>query len=456
MANLLRHFDPCDLPNSAESAARLRELAFLLAEEWDDVLQKVEKQGLASWKPRDSDGTRMPLESVERKHLYRLVESQLIQLSRANEIILGRSMHHENHPNYSMDGIILASRWSRGKNAKAIPMILRNDRLASCFLYSLMQFVAVERSGRRLLWAREADGNRYADSFLYQRLYDFCLGPPRNQTGYKRQKRDLAEGWDMQRHLWSLGIHIQALESVCETKKDFVSLFQGDWRELMRLHMSSATTELEDKVFIHARFEDVETLHWNEESVACQFDETADFINYYGFNNMLRPFNKEKVYDEKSGIFRWSDENPSWGQLPTTRSMLQKQVDHARRNFPDASEIVIIFNRSNMPGDHWLYEHVKGEANTTSGRGSGDNRVPVCFIEDIDEGEEWHSEFDEDGDIWRMMHGKALYLSHSYFGFAAALFRNDQNVYYPKNAMFAAFGLGAPAFDKSGWKVLEL
>jgi hypothetical protein len=59
----------------------------------------------------------------------------------------------------------------------------------------------------------------------------------------------------------------------------------------------------------------------------------------------------------------------------------------------------------------------------------------------------------------RMLHSDALYIANSYMGFLAGLLRppspNQSRVYYPRNAMFAIFGLGGEK-DHSGWKAFEI
>ena len=52
--------------------------------------------------------------------------------------------------------------------------------------------------------------------------------------------------------------------------------------------------------------------------------------------------------------------------------------------------------------------------------------------------------------ISRMVNCQILYIANSYMGFLAGLLRRDSNVHYPRNAMFAIFGLGSN-YDTSGW-----
>jgi hypothetical protein len=294
-----------------------------------------------------------------------------------------------------------------------MPYVLtaRKDQLASCWLHNVCEVLfCMHREIEVLL-------NPYQYYENVPSLRDEPISPL--YLPFTKEYDRAKDRWGMDSN-WRT-IADAASSVVIAYSMDVISAYREMLMDYFEPHLGEAlnpnslSAPSKDSVCVHVRLGDVSHLSYLDSFKDC-YAHVVDFFN--GELDYRRTLSECLGHDDVYGNCR-SGDAWYWGQTSMNETQLRDVLDNAKLHGMD---IHIVTHKSDMQ----LLRIAKQYKATIFA-----NETEVQSIS-------------------RMVNCRILYIANSYMGFLAGLLRRNSNVHYPRNAMFAIFGLGS-VYDTSGW-----
>jgi hypothetical protein len=304
---------------------------------------------------------------------------------------------------------------------RILVLTARGDQLASCWIHNVCEVLYCEYDGITPLlnphqpYENEPSSRGEPTSPLYTPFTKLFERAQEDEYGTE-------ENWRI--------IHEAAARVVLSHRGDVVSVYRDVLYERFRTHLdcvyeNAKVSESRDAVCVHVRLGDVEHLTYSKDFGEC----AGEVVSFFDWAKRAKDIRLLSYYLGRTGEIpdlscRPAENTWNWGQTSVDLNQLKAVMQLAERS---GSPIHIITHKAND-----LLKSVAAE-----------------FGARVFDGE---SEIES---VARMVICKELYIANSYMGFVAGVLRGSGDVYYPRNAMFAVFGLGSK-HDASGWHPMDL